>query len=50
MSFGPMEMAAVAAGAMFRDQICAVFCWPFKKAWQGMKSFIGKQPRDRAGA
>ena len=33
MAFGPMEMAAVALGAMFRDQIGAIFTWPFRKLW-----------------
>lgn len=46
MAFGPMEAAAVAIGAMFRDQITAAFCWPFKMAWRGMKLLIRKQPRD----
>lgn len=50
MGFGPMEMAAVALGAMFRDQITAAFCWPFKMAWRGAKSLIGKKPRDGASA
>ena len=36
MAFGPAEMAAVALGAIFRDQIGAMFCWPFKMAWRGL--------------
>lgn len=37
MSFGPAEMAAVALGALFREQIWNAFWWPFKKLWQGSK-------------
>lgn len=40
MAFGPAEMAAVALGAVFRDQIWNAFWWPFKMAWRGVKALF----------
>lgn len=46
MAFGPMEMAAVALGAMFKHQINAIFTWPFRALWRllrGTKASHGER-------